>query len=30
LLATLEVTIPKEPDLELEMMMKRWRDRKPR
>ncbi|MEI6573229.1 MAG: J domain-containing protein [Alphaproteobacteria bacterium] len=30
LLATIEVTIPKEPDLELEMMMKRWRDRKPR
>ena len=30
LLATLEVTIPKEPDLELEMLMKRWRDRKPR
>ena len=30
LFATLELTIPKEPDLELEMLMKRWRDRKPR
>lgn len=30
LLATLEITIPKDPDLELEMLMKRWRDRKPR
>lgn len=30
LMVTLEVTIPKEPDLELEMLMKRWRDRKPR
>ena len=29
LMVTLEVTIPKEPDLELEMLMKRWRDRKP-
>jgi len=30
LFATLELTIPKDPDLELEMLMKRWRDRKPR
>jgi len=30
LFATLELTIPKEPDLELETLMKRWRDRKPR
>jgi len=30
LFATIEITIPKEPDLELEMLMKRWRDRRPR
>ena len=30
LFATLEITIPKEPDLELEMLMKRWRDRRSR
>jgi DnaJ-class molecular chaperone len=30
LFATLELMIPKDPDLELEMLMKRWRDRRPR
>jgi DnaJ-class molecular chaperone len=30
LFATIEITIPKDPDLELEMLMKRWRDRRPR
>ena len=30
LFATLELTISKEPDLEREMLMKRWRDRRPR
>ena len=30
LLAVLEITVPKSPDLELEMLMKRWRDRRSR
>jgi hypothetical protein len=29
-MVTIDVILPKTPDLELEVLMKRWRDNKPR